>query len=104
MQKKLFELPLSVAVCEIKLDGMDYTEEELKEYVEYILMALSKEKSEFDESNLDGVFGGICAKINLSAFTRIMSDGTIGWIREIRIRLIVCKKCVTLVCNRCIHK
>ena len=79
--KKLFALPLSVAVGEIRLDGMDYTEEELKEYVEYIQMALSKEKSEFDESNLDGVFGGICAKINLSVFAKIMGDVTIGWIR-----------------------
>lgn len=79
--KKLFALPLSVAVSEIKLDGMDYTEEELKEYVEYILIALSKEKSEFDESNLDGVFGGMCAKINLSAFAMLMNDGSIRWLQ-----------------------
>lgn len=78
--KKLFSLPLSVVVSEIRLDGMEYTEEELKEYVEYILIALSKEKAEIDESNLDGAFGGICAKINLSAFAKIMSDGTIGWL------------------------
>lgn len=78
--KKLFALPLSVVVNEIRLDGLDYTEEELREYVDYIQTSLSAKNTEFNESKLDEVSGGFATKSNLVMLTTILNEDICKWI------------------------
>lgn len=78
--KKLFAIPLSMAVNQIRSDGLDYTEQELRDYVEYIRTSLSENGSEISEPNLDDVSGGYGAKSRSAIFATILGDGACRWI------------------------
>ncbi len=57
--KKLFSLPIADAVQIINLDGYDFTEDELKDYAEYIRQSLLSGTDEMVDEKLDDIFGGV---------------------------------------------
>lgn len=81
--KAIFELPLKDALKTINGDGFDFTEDELKDYAEYILGLFSKASDEINETDMQGVNGG-ARQVSARDICDILGVVThLNWIKKI---------------------
>lgn len=72
--RNIFSLPLSDACRIINSDGFDYTEEELRDYAEYIRRSFAGCDKEIGVIELDDVSGGVATEMVLASISSLLSS------------------------------
>lgn len=78
--RKIFALPLKKAREIINADGFNFTEEELKTYVDYILSLFSEGSDELAESEMKDISGGSQRTLMAEIFQELKFITDFTWI------------------------